>query len=172
MKRTCLSTGSWRCCLNLEVMCLTPVGSTIIYRYLCRFICISLCQSIKIKPTNIYVTSARAQFKINTLSCLNWQLCIPDGLSVVQWSLRHFLWNVFWHNSSGMKRTCLTTGSWWFLPQPGGREFDLHRVHDNLSVPLWIYMRFPAPEHQNPTNKCVSPRCGESPAPWWVLWQN
>ena len=22
-------------------------------------------------------------------------------------------------------------------------------VHDNLSVPLWVYMRFPVPEHQN-----------------------
>ena len=35
------------------------------------------------------------------------------------------------------------------LPQSGGREFDPRRVHDNLSVPLWVYMRFPVPEHQN-----------------------
>ena len=35
------------------------------------------------------------------------------------------------------------------LPQSGGREFDPRLVHDNLSVPLWIYMRFPVPEHQN-----------------------
>ena len=35
------------------------------------------------------------------------------------------------------------------LPQSGGREFDPHRVHDNLSVPLSVYMRFPVPEHQN-----------------------
>ena len=35
------------------------------------------------------------------------------------------------------------------LPQSGGREFDPRWVHDNLSVPLWIYMRFPVPEHQN-----------------------
>ena len=38
------------------------------------------------------------------------------------------------------------------LPQCGGREFDPRRVHDNLSVPLWVYMRFPVPEHQNQTN--------------------
>ena len=35
------------------------------------------------------------------------------------------------------------------LPQSGGREFDPRRVHDNLSVPLWVCMRFPVPEHQN-----------------------
>ena len=35
------------------------------------------------------------------------------------------------------------------LPQSGGREFDPRLVHDNLSVPLWVYMRFPVPEHQN-----------------------
>ena len=35
------------------------------------------------------------------------------------------------------------------LPQSGGREFDPRRVHDNLSVPLWVYMRFPVPAHQN-----------------------
>ena len=34
-------------------------------------------------------------------------------------------------------------------PQSGGREFDPRLVHDNLSVPLWVYMRFPVPEHQN-----------------------
>ena len=31
------------------------------------------------------------------------------------------------------------------LPQSGGREFDPRRVHDNLSVPLWVYMRFSVP---------------------------
>ena len=35
------------------------------------------------------------------------------------------------------------------LPQSGGREFDPRLVHVNSSVPLWAYMRFPVPEHQN-----------------------
>ena len=35
------------------------------------------------------------------------------------------------------------------LTHSGGREFDPRRVHDNLSVPLWVYMHFPVPEHQN-----------------------
>ena len=66
VKRTCWTTGSWRSCLSLEVMSPIPVGSTIIYWFLCGFIYLSLCQSIKIKPTNMYIASARAQFKINT----------------------------------------------------------------------------------------------------------
>ena len=55
VKRTCWTTGSWRSCLSLEVVSSIPAGSTIIYRFLCGFICVSLCQSIKVKPTNIYI---------------------------------------------------------------------------------------------------------------------
>ena len=35
------------------------------------------------------------------------------------------------------------------LPQSGDREFNPRRVHDNSSVPLWGYIRFPVPEQQN-----------------------
>ena len=55
VKRTCWTTGSWRSCLSLEVVSSIPAWSTIIYRFLCGFICVSPCQSIKIKPTNMYV---------------------------------------------------------------------------------------------------------------------
>ena len=39
------------------------------------------------------------------------------------------------------------------LLQSGGCEFKPRGVHDNLSAHLWVYMRFPVPEHQNYTNK-------------------
>ena len=71
VKRTCWTTSSWRSCLSLEVVSSIPTGSTIIYRFLSGFICASLCQIIKIKPTNMYISSARAQFKINTHGCWN-----------------------------------------------------------------------------------------------------
>ena len=100
-------------CLSLKVVSSIPAGSTIIHRFLCGFICVSLCQSIKIKPTNMYVASARAQFKINTHRCWNWHLCIPDGLSVVQCSHGHVIGVAFfWRDFSGVKRTCWTSGSW------------------------------------------------------------
>ena len=69
VKRTCWTTGSWRSCPSLEVVSSIPDGSTIIYRFLCGLICISLCQSIIIKPRNMYIGSARAQFKYNTHRC-------------------------------------------------------------------------------------------------------
>ena len=53
MKRTCWTTGSWRSCLSLEVVSSIHTRSTIIYRFLCGFICVSLCPSIKIKQ--IYI---------------------------------------------------------------------------------------------------------------------
>ena len=53
MKRTCWTTGSWRCCLSLEGVSSILAGFTIIYRFLCGFISVSLCQSIKITPTNM-----------------------------------------------------------------------------------------------------------------------
>ena len=55
MKRTCWTTDSWLSCLSLEVVSSIPAGSMIIYRFLCGFICVSLYQSIKIKPTNMLV---------------------------------------------------------------------------------------------------------------------
>ena len=95
MKRSCRTTGSWWYCLSLGIVSSIPVGSTIIYRFLYGFICVSLCQSIKIKPTKMYIASDRAQFKINTHGCWNWHLCIPGGLSVVQCSLEHVIEIVF-----------------------------------------------------------------------------
>ena len=69
VKHTCWTTGSWRSCPSLEVVSSIPDGSTIIYRFLCGLICVFLCQNIKIKPRNMNITSARAQFKINTHRC-------------------------------------------------------------------------------------------------------
>ena len=72
----------------------------------------------------------------------------PVPESVVQCSHGHVIGTDF----SGVK---YVLDNWQLaeLPQSGGREFDPRRVHDNLSVPLWVYMRFPVPEHQNQTNK-------------------
>ena len=169
VKRTCWTTGSWRSCLSLEVVSSIPAGSTIIYRFLCGFICVSLCQSIKIKPTNMYIASARAQFtcafqtgcqlfsatKKLTHRCWNWHLCIPDGLSVVQCNHGHVIGVAFLARFQWREAYVLDNWQLAELPQSGGREFDPRRVHDNLSVPLWVYMRFPVPEHQNQTNKYV-----------------
>ena len=47
-------TGSWWCCVSLEVVSSMAAESTIIYRFFCGCICVSLCQSIKLKPTSIY----------------------------------------------------------------------------------------------------------------------
>ena len=90
-----------------------PAWSTIIYRFLCGFICVSLCQSIKIKPTNMYIASARAQFKINTHRSWNWHHVHSRQVvsCPVQPRARH--WScVFWRDFSGVKRTHWTTGSW------------------------------------------------------------
>ena len=150
VKRTCWTTGSWRSCLSLEVVSSIPAWSTIIYRFLCGFICVSLCQRIKIKPTNMYIASARAQFKINTHMCWNWHhvhsrqvVSCPVQPRARHWScvfLARFQW-----------REAYVLDNWQLaeLPQSGGREFDPRLVHDNLSVPLWVYMRFPVPAHQN-----------------------
>ena len=54
MKWTCWATGGWQCCLSLEVASSIPTWSTIICRFLYRFICISLCQGINIKHIYIY----------------------------------------------------------------------------------------------------------------------
>ena len=49
-----------------------------------------------------------------------------------------------WHEANVLDNWQLAV-----LPQCKGCEFNPCRVHDDLSVPLWVYMRFPVPEHQN-----------------------
>ena len=65
-------------------------------------------------------------------------------LSVVQCSLGYVIGIVFsdtisvaWCDRAGQ----LAAGG----VDSGGRVFDPCRVHDNLSVPLWVYMHFPVP---------------------------
>ena len=112
VKRTCWTTGSWRSCLSLEVVSSIPAWSTIIYRFLCGFICVSLCQSIKIKPTNILPASGRSSKLTHTGVEID-TMCIPDRLSVVQCSHGHVIGVAFFRRDfSGVKRTCWTTGSW------------------------------------------------------------
>ena len=76
-------------------------------------------------------------------------MCIPDRLSVVQCSHGHGIGVSFF--GAFREREAHVLDNWQLaeLPQSGGREFDPRLVHDNLSVPLWVYMRFPVPEHQN-----------------------
>ena len=98
---------------------------------------------------------AYAQFKINTHRCWNWHLCIPDGLSVVQCSLGHaigvvFLTQLQWHEANVLDNWQLAE-----LPQCGGREFDPRRVHNNLSVPLWVYISLCQNIKIKPTNMYV-----------------
>ena len=50
LKRTGCTTDNWRCCLSLEVVRSIPTGSKIIHQWVYMR---SMCQSIKIKPTNI-----------------------------------------------------------------------------------------------------------------------
>ena len=72
--------------------------------------------------------------------CMRMYVCINVSISLEFRFLTQFQW-----------REAYVLDNWQLakLPQSGGREFDPRRVHDNLSVPLWVYMRFPVPEHQN-----------------------
>ena len=157
MKRTCWTAGSWRSCLSLEVVSSIPAGSTIIYRFLCGFICVSLCQGIKIQPTNMYIASAGpGRSSKLTHTGVEFDTCafqtdcqLSSAASVMSLELCFFT-QFQWHEANVLDSWQLVE-----LPQSGGREFDPRRVHDNLSVPLWVYMRFPVPEHQNQTNKYV-----------------
>ena len=73
-------------------------------------------------------------------------------------TIRAFLTQFQWHEANLLDNWQLAE-----LPQSGGCEFDPRMVHDNLSVPLWVYMRFPVPKHQNQTKQiCISPAPGRS----------
>ena len=80
---------------------------------------------------------------------------MPDGLSVVQCSHGHVIGVAFLERFQWRKAYVLDKWQLAELPQSGGHEFDPRRVHDNLSFPLWVNMRFPLPEHQNEAKKYV-----------------
>ena len=111
-KLMCWTTDNMRCCLSLEVMSSIPAGSTIIYRCLCGFVCVSLCQSIKRKATNMYIARTRAQIKINTHGCWNWPWASQTGCQLFSATPGMSLGLCFWHNFCGMMGTCWTCGSW------------------------------------------------------------
>ena len=109
-----------------------------IYIYIYIYICIA-----------ITLSRARAQFKTDAHGCCNCHMCITDALPVVQYSLGHvtaieFLTQFQWHEANVLDNWQLAV-----LPQSGGSEIDPRWAHDILSVPLWVYMRFPVPEHYN-----------------------
>ena len=149
VKHMCCTTGSWRGCPSLEVVSSIPAGSTIIYRFLCGLICVSLCQSIKIKP-KICLSPAPGRTSKLTHTGVEIDTCAfqtgcqlssaATGMSLELRFLARFQW-----------REAYVLDNWQLaeILQSGGREFDPHRVHDNSSVPLWVNMRFPVPEHQN-----------------------
>ena len=108
---SCWTTGSWRSCLSLEVVSSIPAGSTIIYRFLCGFICVSLCQSIKIKPTNMYIAPGRSSKFTHTGVEID-TCAFQTGCQLSSAASGMSLNCVYWHNFSGVKRSCWTTGSW------------------------------------------------------------
>ena len=64
--------------------------------------------------------------------CINVYACVYVYVCVL---LRNHWFQ--WHETNVLDNWQLAE-----LPQSGGREFDPRRVHDNVSVPLWVYMRF------------------------------
>ena len=88
--------------------------------------------------TNMYVTRAWAQLKINTRGRWNQHLHIPDGLSVVQCRLSHFIGIVFLHNFCSVKRTCRTTGSW--RCSVSLEESSIYMVYIYIYIYIYIYV--------------------------------
>ena len=74
---------SWRCCLSLGVVVSFSAGSTMINQFLCGFICVSLCQNTKFKPTTMFVC--------RLFVCLNGE-CTASAL---QWCRSVWICSIF-----------------------------------------------------------------------------
>ena len=95
-----------------------------------------------------------------------WVSMCSTGLFQYMWLKGYIYSSCYYHHQIGSNHlshcyhifpwvcawdVCYVLDNWQLaeLPQSGGPEFDPRLVHDNLSVPWWVYMRFPVPEHQN-----------------------
>ena len=80
------------------------VRSTIIYRFLCGFICVSLCQGIKIQPTNMYVCSIRkplAYARASKLTTINMSVYIARARCECQMAVGSGGLNACWSYNVG-----------------------------------------------------------------------
>ena len=143
----CWTTGSWRSWSVWRSWVQIPAGSTIIYQFLCGFISIpcarasKLNQQICISP--VPGCSSKLTTQVLKLTPVHSRIVscpVSLGLSL---ELRFFLAiSVAWSVRAGQLAAGGVASVWrsWVWSPPGPRT---------LSVPLWVYMRFPVPEHQN-----------------------
>ena len=102
-------------------------------------ICIFLCQSIKIKSTNMYFSRARVHFKINKHTVTEvLKLTLQTGCQSSSTTLALPLEMCFWHNFGRCETSVLDNWQQIILPHYGISEFHPRLVHDNSSVPLWV----------------------------------
>ena len=152
VKRTCWTTGSWRSCLSLEVVSSIPAGSTIIYRFLCGFICVSLCQSIKIKPTNMYVCMyvcmynnkyvyRQSQVRKSTDSGVKWAECSL----IIGTDCRVQVFSLILDSSVGLSASIQSAGD--LVSEIPGSNPAFSRGTQLVSFRLEY--RLPVPEHRN-----------------------
>ena len=115
------------CCLSLQVLSSIRARSTIIYRFLCVFLCFSLYQSIKIKTVNMYTLHCRILYNRFyhwiLVTAIVW--CLWLFLNVIKTSLR---WKtalsaiipqtIWYHNY-------VYTKGYWVASRASGKWFDL-----------------------------------------------
>ena len=104
-------------------------------RLVCMYVCVYVCMYVWLTHTGVEIDTCAFQTGCQLSSAalvMSMELCF---FTQFQWREAYVLDNCNWQLAE--------------LPQSGGREFDPRRVHDNLSVPLWVFMRFPVPGHQN-----------------------
>ena len=118
----------------------------------CVYVCMCACARASKLNQQICILPAPGRSSKFTHACVEIDTCafqtgcqLPRAASGMSLGLC-FLTQFQWHEAIVLDKWQLAE-----LPQSGGREFDPRRVHDNLSVPLWVCMRFPVPEHQNYT---------------------
>ena len=124
----------------------------ILFHNVCAFICVSLCQRPRASKLNQQKcispapghSSKLTHTGVESDTCAFQTGCqlssAASGMSLGLCLLTPFQWH---------KAIMLENWQLAVLPQSGGRKLNPRRVHDNLSVPLWVYMRFPVPDHQN-----------------------
>ena len=105
----------------------------VVCMHVCMYVCMSPRRTSKLTHTGVEIDTCAFQTGCQLSSAA---LGMSLGLCV--------LTQFQWHEANVPDNWQLAV-----LPQSGRREFNPHRIHDNLSVLLWVYMRFPVPEHQN-----------------------
>ena len=129
MKRTCLATGCWRCCLSMKIMSSVPTWSTIINQFLCVLCAFPNDRSKLINKYVYHQSQGAVQILKNWINTCTFQIGFQLSSAASVEPLRL----CFWQNCCGRKRRKIYLSLCGLYAFPCARASNLNQQYSVVS---------------------------------------